>query len=258
MRSKSSNQKSAYRRGEKMAILFKRGIVVLIIFILIIVMILGVKLLAKTFSVKNILISGNYHLEDEDIIKHVNIRKGENLLKLSFKTLAERLEHTPWIKKVSLRKQFPDTLLIRIEEAVPKALLSLNSSMFLIDKDGNILEEIKGEGTPFLPVIKNINPKNNSKGILEALKLIDVLAEKNILESKESIKIGLKSYGLTMNMDGEIIKIGYGRYSEKLDRWKELEPEIRKRGVAIKYIDLRFKDSVIVKPLINSKFKIQN
>jgi cell division protein FtsQ len=241
-----------------MAILFKRGIVVLIIFILIIVMILGVKLLAKTFSVKNILISGNYHLEDEDIIKHVNIRKGENLLKLSFKTLAERLEHTPWIKKVSLRKQFPDTLLIRIEEAVPKALLSLNSSMFLIDKDGNILEEIKGEGTPFLPVIKNINPKNNSKGILEALKLIDVLAEKNILESKESIKIGLKSYGLTMNMDGEIIKIGYGRYSEKLDRWKELEPEIRKRGVAIKYIDLRFKDSVIVKPLINSKFKIQN
>ena len=113
---------------------------------------------------------------------------------------------------------------------------------------GNILERIKGESIPFLPVIKEVSPKNK-KDISEALKLIASLSEKNILSSRESIEIGTETYGLFVNMDGEFIKVGYGDYSEKFERWIELEPEIRKRGVPIKYIDLRFKDSVIVKPM---------
>ena len=81
------------------------------------------------------------------------------------------------------------------------------------------------------------------------MKLITALSEKNVLSSRESIEIGTGSYGLFISMDGEFIKVGYGDYSEKFERWLEIEPEIRKRGVPIKYIDLRFKDSVIVKPM---------
>ena len=97
-----------------------------------------------------------------------------------------------------------------------------------------------------------MRPKNK-KDISEALKLIASLSEKNILSSRESIEIGTETYGLSVNMDGEFMKVGYGDYSEKFDRWIELEPEIRKRGVLIKYIDLRFKDSVIVKPIKKKK-----
>ncbi len=131
---------------------------------------------------------------------------------------------------------------------MPKALLSVKKQLYLIDEDGKILEWIKGEGTLFLPVIKDISLENK-KGISEALKLVEVLSGKNIFADRESVEIGLESYGLTMNIDGEFIKVGYGKYSEKFDRWVELEPEIRKIGVPIKYVDLRFKDSVIVKPL---------
>jgi cell division septal protein FtsQ len=42
--------------------------------------------------------------------------------------------------------------------------------------------------------------------------------------------------------------VGYGNYSKKFDRWIELEPELRKKEMSILYVDLRFKDSVIVKP----------
>ena len=252
MRSKKKktkkSRKPAYRRGEKLTIYLKRGTLVLLAVVVIAALVLGAKLLARQFNVKEIIVSGNYHLDEDDIVKSMNIKKGKPLLDIRSADINERLRENPWIKRVALKKQFPGTLLIKVEEAAPSALLSIKKKLYIIDDDGNILERIKGESIPFLPVIKGISPKNK-KDINEALKLIASLSEKNILSSMESIEIGTESYGLFINMDGEFIKVGYGDYSEKFDRWIELEPEIRKRGVPIKYIDLRFKDSVIVKPM---------
>jgi cell division protein FtsQ len=250
MRSKSKKnkrKKSAYRRGEKLVIFFRRGTLVLVVIALFSAAVLGVKWLSRKFYVSEVVVSGNYYLDEEDIVTDLKLRTGEPLLTLDLETMNEKLTQNAWIKNVSLRKQFPRTLMIAIEESVPKALLSMKKRFYLLDSDGEILERLEGESTPFLPVIKGINPRNK-KGMSEAIKLIDVISRKNSLANRESIVIGMESYGLTMKIDGEMIKVGYGAYSEKFDRWVELEPEIRKRGVPIKYVDLRFKDSVIVKP----------
>lgn len=244
-----SKQKSAYWRGEKTVLFFKRGIVVLSVLVVVAVAALGVKLSARTFLLKTIQVYDNSNLEESEVIDALNIREGESLLRISFDELESRLKNIAWIKKVLFRKQFPDTLMVKIEEAVPKALLSLNKRMFLIDGKGNILEEFKDKSTPFLPVIIGINPKTDRGGILEALKLVAAMSKRDAFSDKELKEIMLKSYGLAMNLDGEFVKVGLGRYAEKLDRWQEIEPEIRKRNIAINYIDLRFKDKVIVKPL---------
>jgi cell division septal protein FtsQ len=184
----------------------------------------------------------------------MNIKDRVNLLELDFKEVNMNLMGNPWVKKVYLRRQFPDTLMVRIDEAVPKALLYLKGRTFLIEKDGNILEEIEDKSTPFLPVIMHINPEKDIKSVREALKLVETISRKNILSNKESVQISIRSYGPEMNIDGEIVKVGYGRYSEKLDRWEEIEPEVRNVG-PIRYIDLRFRDKVIIKPVKTVKRK---
>lgn len=247
-KSKNNKQKSAYRRGEQVAVYLKWGTFVLLGVIAAAALVLGIKVLTRHFSVNEIVVSGNYHLDKEDIVKSMKITKGFPLLDISSSDINKRLGENPWIKSVALKKQFPGTLLIKVEEAAPKALLSVKDKLYIIDENGNILERINGESTPFLPVIKEIGP-DNKKDISEALKLISTLAQKNILGIMESIEIGTETYGLFVKLDGELIKVGYGDYPAKFDRWIELEPEIRKRGLPIKYIDLRFKDSVIVKPL---------
>ena len=254
MRSKNKKRRSAYRRGEKLAVFFKRGTVIMLVIVFIAAAVLGVKFLNRQFSIKEIIVSGNYHLDRDDIVKSINIRKGDQLLNVQFKDIDETLRQNPWIKNVSLKKQLPGTLLIDIKEAVPKALLRIKKKLYLIGRDGGILERINGDSMLFLPVINEISQKNR-KGISEALKLVDVLMKRNVFADRESVEIGLASYGLNMSIDGELIKVGYGKYSEKYDRWIELEPEIRKKNVPIKYVDIRFKDAVIVKPLKRAKKK---
>jgi len=251
---KKKKSRAAYRRGEKAAIFFKRGTIVLLAVVIVAASVLGVQALTYQFRINDIQVTGNYQLEMQDVISSSKIEKGEPLLKISLREIEDRLEQNAWIKSVSLKKQLPGTLLIKIKEAEPMALLSLKKRLYLMDGDGELLERLKGDGVPFLPVIKNINPKNK-EDMKEALKLVSTLNDKNIIANRESIEIGVETYGLKMNMDGELIKVGYGDYSAKIDRWMELEPEIRKRGLPIKYVDLRFKDSVIVKPLNKVKGK---
>ncbi len=248
MRSKNKKRKSAYRRGEKMASFLKRGTIFFLIIVFFSIAFLGVKLLTQKFYVREILVFDNNHLDTKEIIASVKIQKGESFFDINLNEIDKRLKQNRWIKKVTLRKQFPNTLIVKVKEAVPKALLSRKKRLYLVDEDGKILERMKGVTTHFLPVIKDISPKNE-KEMSEAIKMADVLSKKNMFANKESVEIGIESYGLKLNIDGEIIKVGYGNYSAKFDRWIELEPEIRRKGLPIKYVDLRFKDSVIVKPL---------
>lgn len=254
MQSKRRNKKNkaASRRGEKVLLFFKRSTMVLLAVVVAAASVLGIKMFGEQLRVEYILISGNSRLEREDVLASLKVIRGESLFNLHFPELRGRLKQNHWIKKVDIRKQYPDTLEIRIEEAEPKALLSLNEQLYLVDGDGNRLESIRGETTPFLPVIKNIDP-GLRKEMDEALKLVGALSGKSAFADRESIEVGLESYGLTVHIDGEFIKVGYGDYEEKFARWIELEPEIRKRGLPIQYVDLRFKDSVIVMPVEEEK-----
>ncbi|MBI4698679.1 MAG: FtsQ-type POTRA domain-containing protein [Nitrospirae bacterium] len=243
-----SKKRAAYRRGEKIFIFLKRGVIALSALALIGVIILAVRISLRSFYINNIVISGNNHIEDYEIKDAIDIRAGENLMKLSFDEIETRLKRLAWIRKMSLRKEFPDTLMVNVEEASPKALLKFKGRLFIIGSEGRALEEIREKGTSFLPVIVEIDPEKDKGGIMEALKLIDAMAEKNILPGKESIEIMLAPYGLSAFLDGESLRIGYGEYADKIGKWKELEPEIRKKNMIVDYVDLRFKDRVIVKP----------
>jgi len=213
----------------------------------------GTWFLAKAFYVREIRVSGNNRLDKRDIEELLNIRS-EPLLDLSLKEIDTRLRRNAWIKNASLRWLLPGTVEIKIEEASPKALLSYGGEMFLVNEEGNIMEAMGGQAIPFLPVLKNIDPRYK-KVMTEAMKLVEALTVKDIIADKQSVEIGLETYGLTANIDGEFIMVGYGQYAEKFNRWLELEPELEKRGVPIQYIDLRFKDSVIVMPVKLEKEK---
>jgi len=248
MSGKKNGKPSAHKREGRFFLFLKSGALILLAVILIIGIAFAANISAHNLNVNDIQVSGNYHLSKADVIKSLDINRETSLLTLELNIVEARLKSNPWIKEVSIRKQMPDTLMIRMKEADPKALLYLNGNAFLVEEEGNMLEEVINEGTAFLPVIRSDSSEKNKKGVKEALQLIDALNKKGILSSRESVEIILNSYGPDMVVDGAVIKVGYGNYMEKLARWEELEPQVSKLGPA-SYIDLRFRDRVIVKPM---------
>ncbi|MBI3377879.1 MAG: FtsQ-type POTRA domain-containing protein [Nitrospirae bacterium] len=204
------------------------------------------------FPVKEIVFSGNKHISESELKAIMGINGNESLFGLSSKELEARLLKSPWIKAVSFRKDFPHRFTVRIEESTPYALLERNGRTFFIDDKGNRLEELKGEAIPFLPVISG-DPFKNSSVFSEVLNLVRTMKDKGFIAVKDRIEIiiprGAGPEDISMQVDGMLVKVGHGEYEEKLQRLLELEDEIMRRGIPVDYIDLRFANKVIVKPI---------
>jgi cell division protein FtsQ len=205
--------------------------------------------LKSVFPLKQIVFIGNKHLTDEELKTLSGIHRNESLIALSSEEINQRLLRSPWIKSVLLRREFPHTLSIVIREAEPFALLDMNAHLFLVDESGKLLEELKGDSVPFLPIITG-DPFKEKEGFTEALKLIKSLNEKGITSEREHIEVkATKPQELTVEVDGTVVKMGTGGYEEKLAKLVRLEEDLKKMGIHVDFIDLRFEKKAIVKPV---------
>jgi cell division protein FtsQ len=203
------------------------------------------------FDIKNIYFKGNRNVSDERLKWFMGIYGGEKIWRISLKELAGGLSESPWVKGVSLRKDYPRSLYVRIEEAVPVALMRKGGSLCLIDSEGAVLERLRGESVPFLPVIVD-NPKKDPRTFREAVVLAGVIRDSGLSAKKERVEIKGLDKGaphLRVDIDGLLVKVGEGRYGEKFSKLFELLDEIRRRDIDVEYVDLRFDDRVVVKPV---------
>jgi cell division protein FtsQ len=75
------------------------------------------------FTLRRFDISGNERARTEEILKALEPWRASNLVTLDLAPLAGRLQHLPWIDRVTLSKKFPDGLSVRVVELKAVALL---------------------------------------------------------------------------------------------------------------------------------------
>ncbi|MDO9287324.1 MAG: FtsQ-type POTRA domain-containing protein [Thermodesulfovibrionales bacterium] len=253
MRTKKMNKQSSAQKTGKRRWLLKLGMLILLVGGIYFGGRYVFNVVSHTmFPVKEIVFSGNKHLTDNELKAIMGLKENEGLIGISSRDLSAKLLKSAWVRSVSFRKDFPHRLLVRIEESAPYALLEMNGRTFFVDDRGNLLEEIKGDSVPFLPVISG-DPFKNSDTFSEALNLVKAMKGKGFINMKGRVEVimpkGAGPEDISMQVDGTLVKVGYGEYEEKLGRLIELEDEIRKRGIPVDYIDLRFANRVVVKPI---------
>ncbi|HXX54393.1 MAG TPA: FtsQ-type POTRA domain-containing protein [Thermodesulfovibrionales bacterium] len=203
----------------------------------------------RLFPVREVVFYGNLHLSEAELKTMMGLNPEEGLIHASAKRISERLLKSPWIRNVSVRKEFPHLMEMKIDESSPFAILEMKGRSFLIDEKGKLLEEMKGT-IPFLPVI-TADPFGDRQEFLEALHLARVLKDRKVATERSRVEIvtGKGPESIAMVLDGVLIKIGEGDYEQKLNRLFELEDEIKRRAIAVDYVDLRFANRVVVKPI---------
>lgn len=251
-RNKRISKQASKTKTNKSRWLLKTGILIILIVGVYFGMRYVFHLAGRTlFPVKEIVFYGNKHLTDSELKGIMGLKGNEGLLGISSKEFSAKLLRSPWVKSVSFRKDFPDRFLIKIEEAVPFALLMRKGRTFFVDDAGDLLEEVKNDTIPFLPIISG-EPFKDKASFLEALDLARAVKVKGLINLKNRIEIIVPPAGsedISMQADGAFIKVGSGDYEDKIERLLELEGEIARRGIPVDYIDLRFANRVVVKPV---------
>lgn len=203
--------------------------------------------------IQRIVFVNNRHLTDDELRELVAEKIPKSLLTVSCEEIGKRVLKSPWIKSASVRKEFPGTLSITVEETEPLALLEKSERLFLIDERGTVLEELRNDVIPFLPIIVS-DPEREKEGFSEALTLVRLLNERGMIAERSHVEVIAHSPNeLCVEMDELVVKMGAGGYDEKLERLALLEEELKQRNLLADSIDLRFGDKAIVKPLVVRK-----
>jgi len=203
----------------------------------------------SVLGIKTIELAGNEHLTDDELKQIAGLKGNESLLVLSCRKVYDKLKESPWIASAAVRKEYPSRLQIRIRETEPFALLDMKGKVFIVDDKGRMLEELKENSVPFLPVILS-DPYSEKDAYREAVDLAKTIKTMGILHRSQRIEIiAHKPNEVAVNLDGVIVKVGAGEHEDKLGRLLEIEQEIKKRDIPVAYIDLRFAKKVIIKPV---------
>jgi len=210
----------------------------------------GIAMLAyNNLFIREISFLGNRHLTNGELLSLIGCPPKSRLFAVSTGELYRRIKGSAWIKDAMVRKDLTGKVTVQVTEAVAIAVLQSDNNLYLVDREGLRLEEIKEEPVYFLPVIK-IDPASCKEAYHEAIALAGILYDRKVVAHGGNIELsGARLEDLTMKVDNIPIRIGAGDLTKKLEKLNFVRDELNKRNMAVEYIDLRFIDKIVVKPL---------
>jgi cell division protein FtsQ len=212
------------------------------------------------FKGRRIVIDGAHRLKRTEILRQTGIRAGANILAVNLPLVRKRLLAHPWVAEAQAQRQLPDTLILRIREQQPLAVVDLGRR-FLINRDGQIFKALGKSDPRHLPLITGLdfgdfNPEGRPatrpfRAVMAVLQLGSM--SKSVLPNAGIQRIAVdRDCGLTLLVaDGRReIRLGFKNYAVKYRRLATILGYLERNGAAsdFSWVDIQNINRVVVSP----------
>lgn len=208
------------------------------------------------FQVKEVEVRGCKKIPEKTILSLAKIEGMPNLFTLSLKGIAHRVASHPWIDHVTLRKVFPNRVLIQVEERKPIAILQLDEPYY-IDSKGVIFSQVGDRDEYNFPILTGLHkqildqhPNQAEPLLVKAIEFLKLVQQEPLspLEEISEIRMG-RTFGIqcfTM-AEGVEVKMGWDQFEEKLWKLSIIWSDLQKRGITPHSIDCSDLKRMVVK-----------
>ena len=111
------------------------------------------------FKMKTVDLRGAVHIRKIDVYNIAYDQPSTAMPLVDLETTRQRLLKFGWVRDARVSRRFPDTLVVDIVERRPAAIWQHNRRLALIDMDGVVLEAVRLDAMPDLPLL--IGPAAN-------------------------------------------------------------------------------------------------
>ena len=191
------------------------------------------------FQIEKIIISNNFIIKEEEIISKLKSLYNKNILLIKRQDIEESLKNINFLKKIEVKKKYPNTIIVKIFETQPIGILFKEKKEYLLDSSANLIEIEDKKDFKGLPNIIGHGAEINIINFLDQLKMNKFPI--NNIKSFSYFKIGRWDLEL---LDNRIIKFPHNADSRIIKKIIELLN--RKDFENYKIIDLRIDGKIIV------------
>ena len=242
----------------------KRGSLVFIAVLVVAAAVLFVWLRSSdVFAVRRITATATASVTQSQISEATSGALGVSLLRVSTKSIEDKLAALPYVRSVNVYRDFPNTLEVQLVEYQPVARLRAgDGAMWLVSEDGRVLEQATSASGASLPLVVSSNPVSSGAGdqlpraIAQALPLVTLLRQNG---SAGGAAVGLAPVKqVNVSAAGEIVLELVGAPELRLGDATELQQKLTaagriiqqclRDGKQLQYVDVSVPARPAVKP----------
>ncbi|AUX92385.1 cell division protein FtsQ [Mixta gaviniae] len=202
---------------------------------------------ASRLPLSRLVVTGKTHYTTNDDIRQAILSLGApgTFMSQDVNVIQQQIERLPWIKQVSVRKQWPDELKIHLVEYVPVARWN---DLHMVDAEGKSFSVPANHiGKETLPLL--YGPEGNEQDVLDGYRQMSTVLAASKFSVKAASMTARHSWQL---VTGDDVRIELGRSDnmKRLKRFIELWPMIQQQAAAdnkrVSYVDLRYDSGAAV------------
>lgn len=207
------------------------------------------------FELKEIQITGNQKLSEERIKEIMQIHEGINMFAFSIKSTKDKLLKDPNVEKVTIKRRFPNQLMIRIQEKSVIAYIVYLDTYLYLNENGQVMSSNKVISEPRIFVE---GTGINQFALGERLPITEEVLNTIVTVSNLIVKYDIKEARIVLDVKDPLnLQMKIGKIIVNLGDLKEIDYKIRNVKEAIKtlsqgyegYYDITNTQNPLFKPL---------
>ena len=191
------------------------------------------------FKIQNIIIVNNSLIKKSVINEKLSVIYNKNIFLIKRKDTKKLLKDIEFLKKIEVKKRYPNTLIVKIFETKPIAILFKNKTKYLLDNSSNLISFKENMNFNQLPGVFGDEAENNFVYFFNQLENNSFPIDK--IKNFYYFQIGRWDLQLLNN---KIIKFPYNKTEDAIKESIELLD--RKDFKNYNIIDLRVDGKIIV------------
>ena len=204
------------------------------------------------FSVQEIQVRGGEKVSGSEIVSMAGLKHGMNLWKIDPLTIEQNIAKHPWVRRVTVRREFPRRVVIDVEERTAKAIVALGR-LYYVDSEGIVFKEVGERENVNLPLLTGLRSEEVTasssamrRRIQDAIYLGELMAKDSHRLSEIHFAAGDRlvlyttAYPVAFHM-------GQGEWAPKLQRLERVLAVWKGKEERLAALDLSFQDQVVAR-----------
>ncbi|WP_248310338.1 FtsQ-type POTRA domain-containing protein [Bosea sp. 117] len=195
------------------------------------------------FKIRTVNLSGQNHVTPGEILATAGVKPTSSLPFLDAEAARTRLEATPWIKRATVQKLYPDRLDIQVVEREGFALWQKDGKINVIARDGTVIAPYSDDPRYVrLPIVVGEGAQEHVVEIVEALDLVPGVRD----QVRAAIRVADRRWTLKLR-NGMDVRLPERGLDDALTSLAVLDRDKQLLTRDITVIDLRLPDRVTVR-----------
>ncbi|RFC68216.1 cell division protein FtsQ/DivIB [Mesorhizobium denitrificans] len=192
------------------------------------------------FAVDEINVTGNREVSEIDVLDRLELTGWTSLIGFDASAARDRITKLPWVENASVRKIYPDTIEVKLDERKPFAIWQHDGQLSVIERSGNIIASYNDGTRSPLPLLLGLGAPEVGANFVSSMQDHPDIATR----VRAYIRVADRRWDLKLD-NGVDVMLPETSVDEALDRLDKMSREQKIFDRDIVSIDLRLADRAV-------------